>query len=144
MYLEQLLSFAEEAGPGRWRPCADCQALLAGRIDRLEPTERALLERAAVAGRDFERSSMLLLTPPEELAGIDRRLVTLIRRGLVESAEDAFRFHHVLIQEVAYAGITKERRADLHERFATWLEQRGERRGGRRLSPRAGPPLCSS
>ena len=127
LYLEQLLSFAEEAGPEALASVPPTvEALLAGRIDRLEPEERALLDRAAVVGRDFERSSILHLTPPEELAGIDRRLVTLVRRGLVESAEDTFRFHHVLIQEVAYAGITKERRADLHERFATWLEQRGE------------------
>jgi DNA-binding SARP family transcriptional activator len=127
LYLEQLLSFAEDAGPEALASVPPTvEALLAGRIDRLEPTERALLERAAVAGRDFERSSILHLTPPEQLAGIDRCLATLSRRGLVESAEDAFRFHHVLIQEVAYAGITKERRAELHERFATWLEQRGE------------------
>ncbi|MGH3080171.1 MAG: BTAD domain-containing putative transcriptional regulator [Gaiellaceae bacterium] len=127
LYVEQLLSFAEEAGAEALASVPPTvEALLAGRIDRIEPEERALLERAAVAGRDFERSSILHLTPPEELAGIDRRLVTLVRRGLVESAEDAFRFHHVLIQDVTYAGITKERRASLHERFATWLEQRGE------------------
>jgi DNA-binding SARP family transcriptional activator len=127
LYLEQLLSFAEDAGPEALASVPPTvEALLAGRIDRLGPMERALLERAAVAGRDFERSAILHLTPPEELAGIDRCLVTLIRRGLVESAGDAFTFHHVLIQEVAHAGITKERRAELHERFATWLEQRGE------------------
>jgi DNA-binding SARP family transcriptional activator len=127
LYLEQLLSFAEEAGPEALASVPPTvEALLAGRIDRLEAEERTLLERAAVAGRDFERSSILHLTPPDELAGIDRRLATLVRRGLVESAENAFRFHHVLIREVAYAGITKERRAGWHERFATWLEQRDE------------------
>jgi tetratricopeptide (TPR) repeat protein len=40
--------------------------------------------------------------------------------------EDGFRFHHVLIRDVAYAGITKESRCDLHERFGAWLEQRGD------------------
>jgi DNA-binding SARP family transcriptional activator len=127
LYLEQLLSFAEEAGPEALASVPPTvEALLAGRIDRLEPEERALLERAAVVGRDFERSSILHLTSPDELAGMDRCLVTLVRRGLVESAENAFRFHHVLIRDVVYAGITKERRAGLHERFATWLEQREE------------------
>jgi hypothetical protein len=32
----------------------------------------------------------------------------------------------MLIRDVAYAGITKENRADLHERHAAWLEQRNE------------------
>jgi tetratricopeptide (TPR) repeat protein len=51
------------------------------------------------------------------------------RRGLIRAlrgqrGEDALRFHHVLIRDVAYTGITKERRADLHERHGSWLEQR--------------------
>jgi DNA-binding SARP family transcriptional activator/tetratricopeptide (TPR) repeat protein len=127
LFLEQLLAFAEEAGTEALASVPPTvEALLSGRIDRLESDERALLERGAVAGREFTRSAVVHLSPPEELAGIDRRLVTLVRRGLFEAVEDAFRFHHVLIQDVAYAGITKERRAGLHERFGTWLEQREE------------------
>ena len=44
----------------------------------------------------------------------------------VGAAQDEFRFHHVLIRDVAYAGITKERRAELHERHGAWLEHRSE------------------
>jgi DNA-binding SARP family transcriptional activator len=127
LFLEQLLSFAEEAGVEALAAVPPTvEALLAGRIDRLEPDERALLERAAVAGREFTRGAVVHLSPPDELAGIDGRLTTLVRRGLVDTADDAFRFHHALIRDVAYAGITKETRADLHERFGTWLEQREE------------------
>ena len=127
LFLEQLLAFAEEAGAGALKVVPPTvEALLAGRIGRLEPEERALLERAAVTGRDFARSAVVYLSPPEELAGIDRCLAALVRRGLVNPAANDFRFHHVLIQDVAYAGITKERRGALHERFATWLEQRKE------------------
>ena len=36
--------------------------------------------------------------------------------------EDAFRFDHVLIRDVTYAGIPKELRAELHERHADWLD----------------------
>ena len=50
------------------------EALLASRLDALEAGERALLERAAVVGRDFARSAVVHLTPPEELAGLDSRL----------------------------------------------------------------------
>ena len=36
--------------------------------------------------------------------------------------EQAFAFRHVLIRDAAYAAILKRRRAELHERFASWLE----------------------
>ena len=55
-------------------------------------------------------------------------LLGLVRRELVEPAvssipgEDGFRFRHALIRDAAYAGIPKRTRADLHERFAGWLE----------------------
>ena len=37
------------------------------------------------------------------------------------SGEDAYRFGHILIRDAAYRGLPKETRADLHERFATFL-----------------------
>ena len=131
LFLEQLLALVEEAGADALASVPPTvEALLAGRLERLAPGERALLERAAVAGRDFSRGALLTLSPPEDLTGIDRRLTGLVRRGLVRSLrggdEDAYRFHHVLIRDVAYGGITKDARADLHERFGVWLEQRGE------------------
>jgi class 3 adenylate cyclase len=129
LFLEQLLAFSEEAGIDALASVPPTvEALLAGRIDRLESEERMLLERAAVCGREFSRGAVVHLSPPDELAGIDGRLVTLVRRGLVEKARgngaDTYRFRHALIRDVAYAEITKEARAELHERFGTWLEQR--------------------
>jgi tetratricopeptide (TPR) repeat protein len=41
------------------------------------------------------------------------------------SGEDAYRFKHVLIREVAYAGLSKTARARHHRRFAEWLGDRG-------------------
>jgi len=108
------------------------EALLASRLDTLEADERALIERAAVIGRDFSRGAVLHLSPPEQLAGLDGRLAALGRRGLVHALrgrpgeDETLRFHHVLIRDVAYAAITKERRADLHERHGSWLETRSE------------------
>src|SRR5262249_5969773 len=40
------------------------------------------------------------------------------------SGERAFRFKHVLIGEVAYGGLTKAVRSELHESFARWLHDR--------------------
>jgi class 3 adenylate cyclase len=131
LFLEQLLAFSEEAGVEALASVPPTvEALLAGRIDRLEPEERALLERAAVVGREFTRGAAVHLSPPGQLAGTDGRLATLVRRGLIErprgEAGGTLRFRHALIRDVAYGGITKEMRADLHERFGTWLEQREE------------------
>jgi ATP/maltotriose-dependent transcriptional regulator MalT len=41
------------------------------------------------------------------------------------SGEQAFRFKHVLIRDVAYSGVSKGARAELHRRFAAWLHDRG-------------------
>jgi class 3 adenylate cyclase/tetratricopeptide (TPR) repeat protein len=129
LFLEQLLAFLPEAGPaalGSIPPTVE--ALLAGRLELLDAGERTLLERAAIVGRDFSRGALLTLSPPEELAGLDSRLTALVRRGLVGALrggdDDTYRFHHVLVRDVAYAGITKQARADLHERCGSWLEQR--------------------
>ena len=42
-----------------------------------------------------------------------------------------FRFRHQLIRDAAYEGMPKELRAELHERFADWLEARPIGPGGR-------------
>src|SRR5207302_11413719 len=39
--------------------------------------------------------------------------------------EDGFRFRHLLIRDAAYDALPKATRGDLHERFGTWLEERG-------------------
>ena len=42
------------------------------------------------------------------------------------AGEDAFRFAHALIRDVAYRGLPKRRRAELHERLASWLAAQPE------------------
>jgi tetratricopeptide (TPR) repeat protein len=44
-------------------------------------------------------------------------------RSLFEG-DSAYRFQHVLIRDAAYSSLPKRARAELHERFAEWLEQR--------------------
>jgi class 3 adenylate cyclase len=103
------------------------QALLAARIDELSPDERSVIEPAAVIGQEFWREALVELSP-EDLA-VSASLQRLIRKELIGRArssvaeEDAFRFRHILIRDAAYSGIAKSRRAELHERFADWLER---------------------
>jgi class 3 adenylate cyclase len=130
LFAEQLVAWVEEGGGDL--ETADMpptiEALLASRLDRLDPGERSVLERASVVGRDFWRGAVASLMPPRELAAVGRHLLTLVRKGLVRPAaselpaEDALRFHHVLVRDVAYSGIPKALRAELHERCADWLD----------------------
>ena len=55
---------------------------------------------------------------------VTRHLVALTERGLVHPAQDLFRFHHVLVRDVAYRGIPKSERAELHELTARGLDRR--------------------
>lgn len=103
-------------------------ALLSARIERLREDERAVVERAAVVGKEFYRGAVMELVPPAVRPAIDSHLENLRRKELVEPEgtywidERVFRFHHVLIRDAAYRRLLKEARAELHERFAQWLE----------------------
>ena len=104
------------------------QALLAARLDRLEREERSVIEGASVIGRVFYRGAVAALSSDEIRPTVPGRLATLVRRELIRpdrsdfAGEDAYRFRHMLIRDSAYESMPKEARAELHERFATWLE----------------------
>jgi tetratricopeptide (TPR) repeat protein len=56
---------------------------------------------------------------------LDEHLASLVRKDLIRADradEEAFRFRHILIRDAAYLAVAKEARAELHESFATWLE----------------------
>ncbi len=133
LYAEQLVAMlAEEGADAVTALPPTIQALLAARLDRLDPFERDVLERAAVVGKEFWPGAVAALGEPRDGA-VGTKLLDLVRRDLVEPAppsfpgEDSFRFRHALIRDAAYAGIPKRTRADLHERFAGWLELHGGR-----------------
>ena len=105
------------------------QALIAARIDRLPSESRRLAQRAAVMGRVFLRGALAHLSP--EVEDVDSVIDDLLFRDFIVEEErsairghQAFKFKHVLIREVAYAGLSKGSRADLHLLFADWLRER--------------------
>lgn len=134
LYAEQLVAMLVEearAAAERIDLPPTIQALLAARLDRLDPFERDVLERAAVVGKEFWPGAVAALG--ETGGALGPTLLGLVRRELVEPAassvpgEDGFRFRHALIRDAAYAGMPKRTRARLHERFAGWLERHGAR-----------------
>ena len=126
LFVEEMLAIAEEGGEVAVPPTI--QALLAARLDQLDPAERDVLERGAVEGQVFHRGAVLALAPGEQ---VDGQLIGLVRKDLVRPErallpdDDAYRFRHLLIRDTAYDALSKATRAELHERFASWLEEHG-------------------
>jgi tetratricopeptide (TPR) repeat protein len=148
LFVEELLAMLIDEGAlrredGHWVAATDLsslavpptiQALLDARLDRLDADERNVLERASVAGRIFSRGAIRVLSAPDEHAALEDRLADLVRKQLIRphqaefAREHTYRFRHSLIRDAAYRQMSKAGRAELHERFARWLEGSGKRR----------------
>jgi class 3 adenylate cyclase len=106
-------------------------ALLAARIDGLGEDERRVIQIASIVGERFAMSELQALAPELD---IGPALTALRRAGIaLEDRETRepwhYRFKHLLMRDVAYAGMSKAARADLHEAFARELERSvGDRR----------------
>ena len=130
LYLEQLAASLGEQAETQARPVLPptIQALLTARLQRLGPGASSVLACAAVIGKNFGVDAVRELLPPEARDPLSRNLKTLIAKGLVERGPpgmnpvEEYGFRHILIQEAAYRAIPKSLRAELHHRFADWLE----------------------
>ena len=108
------------------------QALLAARLDSLEPHERQLVQQAAVVGP--ARSGRARSTPVARDAGFDLHdaLTSLQEKDLVVpstgsqlAGEQEYAFKHVLIRDVAYGMLPKAVRSAKH--FEVGRVHRGAR-----------------
>ena len=130
LFLEEMLALVRDSGGTQVEVPPTIQALLAARLDQLEPAERSVLERGSVEGRIFHRGAVAALGDGE--GEVDKRLIALVRKELVRpdraqlAGDDAYRFRHLLIRDAAYEALPKAARADLHRRFADWLEAQGQ------------------
>ena len=126
LFLTEMVALSKESG-GEVEVPPTLRALLAARLDQLHGAERRVLERGAVEGELFHRGAVQALAPEE--TEVTPRLAALVRKELVRPdrpqlpREDAYRFRHLLIRDAAYDALPKATRADLHGRFAEWLEQ---------------------
>ena len=104
------------------------QAIIAARLDGLDPDEKAVLLDASVMGPTFWLSAL------QQLSGLSRDRVEevvrrLERRELLRSerfssveGEEEFAFRHVLVRDVAYSQLPRALRAERHRRAASWLD----------------------
>jgi class 3 adenylate cyclase/tetratricopeptide (TPR) repeat protein len=142
LFVEEMLRMLIDDGflernNGEWVATADLSrmatpntilALITARLDRLDQQERAVLQRASVVGRVFYWGAVTDLSPEPARGSVGARLQALLRKELIQpepspfAGEDAFRFSHILVRDAAYESMPKRTRADMHERFASWLE----------------------
>jgi tetratricopeptide (TPR) repeat protein len=137
LFIEELVRSLVDAGALRhvaegWRFEGDVrieipgsiEGVLASRIDRLPATGRAVLEAAAVLGRQFEQG--LLAEVCEEKTDLGGALSELEHLQLLQQARRwpkvEYRFRHTLLQEAAYRRLVADRRRLLHRRAAHGLE----------------------
>ena len=92
------------------------QASLAARLDRLGPV-REVAQIAAVIGREFDYPLIRLVAGAEE-DDLQEALAQLVKADFLHvqgfPPEANYRFKHALIRDVAYEGLLKSRRRELH------------------------------
>jgi class 3 adenylate cyclase/tetratricopeptide (TPR) repeat protein len=129
LFVEEMVAMVKESPDGDVVVPPTIQALLAARLDQLDAAEREVLQCGSVEGRVFHRGAVAVLASDEP--PVTNRLTALVRKELVRPdrpqlpGDDAFRFRHLLIRDTAYDALPKAARAELHERFADWLEENG-------------------
>ncbi len=103
------------------------QALVAARLDELEPLQRAVIRDAAVLGRDFRPAAVAAVgrTTTEAIEPQLRHLVE--REFLVQDADERalgrerYRFGELLVRDVAYSTLSLRDRRDRHLAAAAYF-----------------------
>jgi class 3 adenylate cyclase/tetratricopeptide (TPR) repeat protein len=144
LFAEELVAMLRDQGAltfreGRWVLTGDfdepptppnIETLLAARLERLSPAARAVIGSAAVIGPRFLVSEVAALASlPAGEPTIPEILQTLAKKELLRrdsglpGVDDTYWFRHALIHDSAYRALAKEARAQLHERYADWVER---------------------
>ncbi|MFN2616891.1 MAG: adenylate/guanylate cyclase domain-containing protein [Thermoleophilaceae bacterium] len=106
------------------------QAVLAARLDSLDPFERRLVQQAAVVGRTFWASSLAGVAQ-DEGRDLEPALTSLQEKDILApgaesllAGERELAFKHVLIRDVAYGMLPKAVRSEKHFEVGAFVEAR--------------------
>ena len=104
-------------------------ALIAARLDDLEPAERRVVEDAAVLGKTFTKPGLAALTGISE-AELEPLLAALVRKDLLTVQSDArspergnYGFLQALVQRIAHDTLSRKEQKVRHLAAAEYLEQ---------------------
>jgi class 3 adenylate cyclase/tetratricopeptide (TPR) repeat protein len=130
LFAEEMVRRITEEGAGAAELPDSVQAVLAARLDALEPFERRLVQQAAVVGRTFWASSLATLAATEH-QDLDRALMALQEKDILApgseramAGEREFAFKHVLIRDVAYGQLPRGVRSQKHFEVGRFIEER--------------------
>jgi predicted ATPase len=106
---------------------ATVQAVLAARIDRLPPADRAVLQTASVVGKDVPFGLLHAIAERDEAelrAAIGRLQAAefLYETRIFPDVE--YTFKHALTHDVTYGGLLQDRRRRLHGQIVETIERR--------------------
>ncbi len=103
-------------------------ALIAARLDGLEPAERRLLEDASVLGKAFTARALAVVSG-YQVTELEPLLASLTRKEILDVQGDPrspergqYGFLHALMQKVAYDTLARKERKARHLRVAAYLE----------------------
>ncbi|MFN8520707.1 MAG: AAA family ATPase [Chloroflexota bacterium] len=106
-------------------------ALIAARLDALDPADRSLVLDASVLGQSFTPAALAAVSGVDQ-AQLVPRLRALVRRELLTQESDPrspelgqFTFVQALIREVAYGTLSRRDRKARHLAAARWFESLG-------------------
>jgi tetratricopeptide (TPR) repeat protein len=107
-------------------------SVIAARLDRLDPEQRALIQDAAVLGYSFAADGLAVFGYDDQ-AALSDRLRELSHHELLEFDADErspergqYRFIQSVIREVAYSRLAKSERRDRHVRVAEYYDTLGD------------------
>ncbi len=127
---EMARRISEEGGMHETELPDTVQAVLAARLDALEPFERRVVQQAAVVGRTFWEGSLASLAHSEgrDLAPVlhalqEKDILAPGAEGRL-AGERELAFKHVLIRDVAYGMLPKAVRSRKHYEVGAFIEER--------------------
>jgi class 3 adenylate cyclase/tetratricopeptide (TPR) repeat protein len=133
LYAEELARIVTDCGPDQATAAelpAGIAALIAARLDTLQPERKALLADAAVIGRVFWAEAVAALSGQEQ-GVVVQALQELARKELVRPVrrssmlgQHEYTFWHALTRDVAYSQVPRAARSARHLAAADWLELR--------------------
>ncbi len=125
LFIQELVATPTDAKTEEQLP-ETVESVVATRVDKLDPGDRALLRYAAVMGATFSGELIADVLEGDESASADsdawERLTEFVERD--PYTPGAFRFRHALFRDAAYEGLSYRRRRELHARVGEAYERR--------------------
>lgn len=121
LFLTELLQVVRTHGDLESMPDS-LDAVVATQIDSLPELARRLLRYASVLGNGFRKRVLDRFLAPEDIV-LDAATRRSLARFVVEDGPERWRFRHGVIRDVAYQGLSYQRRRALHARAADVIEE---------------------